>query len=169
MIEAITITAAIVVLSVLFLFANASATKRKKALFAELESMIANIKPESNINIDTTKLEKSMQDVPNKVLQAIQGSTNTKKGALGELIGYIELQAQYDRLIALGNIVDFIGIRFDRTKDGKIVEPGIIDFIDIKTGKSARLSVDQKKLQYLIKNKQIGFTKVKVSTDAQIK
>ena len=50
-----------------------------------------------------------------------------------------------DRLIVAGDIVDYIGIRFPI---GDI--PGAIDFIDIKTGKSASLSSDQRKLRDLI-------------------
>ena len=107
-------------------------------------------------------LERIVSEVPERVLKSITSSTNVKKGALGELIGYIEIKATYDRIIPLGNIVDFIGIKFD-SED----EKGYIDFIDVKTGKSARLSKDQKALQQLIVDKHINFVKVKVESENQ--
>ena len=107
-------------------------------------------------------LNRNIDEIPNKVLKSIRSSTNVKKGALGELIGYLELKGKYDRIIPLGNIVDFIGIKF-----GDSDEEGHIDFIDVKTGKSARLSKDQKSLQQLIENKQINFVKVKVESETQ--
>ena len=112
------------------------------------------------INYNTEQLHNIISEMPDKILKSITSSTNTKKGALGELIGYLELRASYDRIIPLGNIVDFIGIKF-KTKD----EEGCVDFIDIKTGKSARLSKDQKELQFLIENKSINFLKIKVESE----
>lgn len=114
------------------------------------------------IYVDTEGLERKIKDVPNKVLQSIQGSINTHKGAVGELIGYIELRGRYDRIIPLGNIVDFICIRFPTDK-----EEGTVDFVDVKTGGSSRLNKDQKSLQCLIDEKKIGFIKLKV-TDNKI-
>ena len=105
---------------------------------------------------------KIISEIPDKVLKSINSSTNVKKGALGELIGYLELKAKYDRIIPLGNIVDFVGIKF-KSAD----EEGYVDFIDVKTGKSARLSKDQKALQDLIINKNINFIKVKVESETQ--
>ena len=75
-------------------------------------------------------LEKIIAEVPEKVLKSVTSSTNVKKGALGELVGYVEMKASYDRIIPLGNIVDFVGIKFDCPE-----EEGHVDFIDIKTGK----------------------------------
>lgn len=109
--------------------------------------------------IDLKPLEREIASVPGKVLQSIQGSVNAQKGALGELIGYIQLNAEYDRIIPLGNVVDFLAIRFPTdTKPGKIV------FIDIKTGKAKRLSKEQKAVRELIENKQIEFLKFAVTT-----
>jgi predicted Holliday junction resolvase-like endonuclease len=125
--------------------------------------------PPQITTINMKPLEDALKQLPNKVLQSIQSSTNTKKGALGELIGYIELEAQYDRIIPLGNIVDFMCIKFPEdarsgmNPDG-IIEMGRVDFVDIKTGKSSRLSKDQRELQKLIKDKRVNFVKVTVNT-----
>lgn len=114
------------------------------------------------VHVDLEPLERRIRDVPNRVLQSIQGSVNTHKGALGELIGYLELRGKYDRIIPLGNIVDFICIRFPTDTD-----EGTLDFIDVKTGGASRLSKDQRSLQGLIHDKKIGFVKLKV-TDERI-
>ncbi len=106
------------------------------------------------------KLLQSMHSIPEHVLGSINGSVSNQKGKLGELIAYLNLKGSYDRVLALGSIVDFVGIRF--SKNG---EPGAVDFIDIKNGRSARLSHDQKELLKLIKNQQIHFIKVQVETD----
>lgn len=125
--------------------------------------------PAPQVNVNLKPMEEAIKQIPNKVLQSIQSSVNTKKGALGELIGYIELEAQYDRIIPLGNIVDFMCIKFPdisktgMNKDG-VIEEGRVDFVDIKTGKSSRLSKDQRMLQQLIKNKKINFVKMTVNT-----
>ena len=116
----------------------------------------------SVINYNMRELEKIVSEVPEKVLKSITSSSNVKKGALGELIGYVELKANYDRIIPLGNIVDFIGIKFTGE-----TEQGYIDFIDVKTGKSARLSKDQKALQQLVTDKKINFVKVKVESETR--
>jgi predicted Holliday junction resolvase-like endonuclease len=121
-----------------------------------------NIQANSVINYNMRELEKIVSQVPEKVLKSITSSSNVKKGALGELIGYVEIKATYDRIIPLGNIVDFIGIKFDKEN-----EQGYIDFIDVKTGKSARLSKDQKALQQLVTEKRINFIKVKVESENQ--
>lgn len=110
------------------------------------------------IKLDTKILEKMIDGVPGKVLQSITNSSNTHKGALGELIGYIELRAAYDRIIPIGNIVDFICIKLP--KDGR---EGCIDFVDVKTGHKARLSKDQRELQQLIKDKKINFCTLKIN------
>ena len=144
-------------------------THRKNNAFAVIEKYESLIKkiPDDVYNpppvyVDMEGLERRIKDIPNKVLQSIQGSVNTNKGALGELIGYIQLRAQYDRLIPIGNIVDFICIKFD-TDD----EEGKIDFVDIKTGGSARLSKDQRALQKLIEEKKINLVKLTVK-DSQV-
>ena len=39
-------------------------------------------------------LNRNIDEIPNKVLKSIRSSTNVKKGALGELIGYLELKGK---------------------------------------------------------------------------
>lgn len=87
-------------------------------------------------------MEKVLAGIPSKTLNTIQGSVNNTAGKLGEMMALLELQQQYDRLIVSKDIVDFIGIKFP-TEDA----PGCIHFIDVKTGKSASLSQDQRKLK----------------------
>ena len=98
-------------------------------------------------------LTKAVKETPSKTLSTIQGSVNNTVGKMGEMMQLIELQRIYDRLIVAGDIVDYIGIRFPI---GDI--PGAIDFIDIKTGKSASLSSDQRKLRDLIEKSADIFT-----------
>jgi predicted Holliday junction resolvase-like endonuclease len=101
----------------------------------------------------------SLKQLPEVTLHTIQGSANSHKGKFGELIGYINLKAQYDRIIPLGSIVDFMAITYPR--DGK---PGKIDFIDIKTGENARLTKDQRAMKQLLINKNINFVTMKIDS-----
>lgn len=105
------------------------------------------------------KLTTEMKGIPESVLTSISNSSNTHKGKLGELIGYLSLKAEYDRIIPLGSIVDFMCLSYP--KDGK---PGKLVFIDVKTGKSARLSPDQRILKKLIQDKSIEFMKLDVES-----
>lgn len=114
----------------------------------------------SQVNVNLQPLQDAIDGLPNKVLQSIVSCTNTHKGALGELIGYVQLHAMYDRIIPLGNIVDFICIKFSVNSN----EPGYIDFVDVKTGAKSRLSNDQRELQKIIQEKRINFVKLKVET-----
>ena len=108
----------------------------------------------STTQVDTnTKIE----GLPITVLRTIQGSVNQTTGKLGELIQFIELQRSYDRLIPVGSIVDFIAVKFP-TKES----PGSVTFIDIKTGRRAVLSKDQKALRAIIESQNIEFRTVKV-------
>lgn len=115
--------------------------------------------PPPIVNVDLKPILAQLDGLPYKVLQSVQSSSNTYKGALGELIGYMKLHAEYDRIVPLNNIVDFMCIKFP-TEDS----PGQVDFIDIKTGDKSRLSKDQRALQSLIKEKRVNFVKVKVQT-----
>lgn len=105
-------------------------------------------------------LEKSQKKLPIDTLRTIQGSLNTTTGKLGEMIQLIALQQQYDRLEIQGGIVDFIGIKFPKDES----DLGAIDFIDVKTGRRAVLSAEQKQLRSMIKDTPecIGFKTVKV-------
>lgn len=104
-------------------------------------------------------LMKSIHELPAKTLNTIQGSANTTTGKLGELIKFIELQRAYDRIFPVGDIVDFIGIRFPNGDD-----KGVVEFIDVKTGDKAVLNADQKKLRTMINDSKetITFKVVKV-------
>lgn len=109
--------------------------------------------------IDIPRLENAIKEIPGQVVRSIIGSTNYQKGALGELIAYLQLSSEYDRIICLGNIVDYICIKFP--SDTSV---GQIDFIDIKTGKSARPSKDQLKLKSLITDKKVNFKVIKIAS-----
>ena len=89
------------------------------------------------------KLATAIKGTPTRTLNTIQGSVNNTTGKMGEMMQLIELQRIYDRLVVVGDIVDFIGIRFEGEK-------ATVDFIDIKTGKKAVLNADQRKLRDLI-------------------
>lgn len=103
------------------------------------------------------QLSTSVDKVPATVLRTIQGSVNSTSGKLGELVQFIELQRAYDRLIPVGNIVDFVAVKFP-TEDF----PGVVHFIDVKTGKRAVLSRDQKKLKAIVDSGLIEFHTVKM-------
>jgi len=113
----------------------------------------------SSVNLEKQLrlLSDSVGKVPNTVLRTIQGSVNSTSGKLGELVQFIELQRAYDRLIPVGNIVDFIAVRFP-TEDS----PGVVHFIDVKTGKRAVLSKDQKKLRAIVQEGLVEFHTVKM-------
>jgi len=83
---------------------------------------------------------------------------------MAEHISFLKLSSDYDRLIPIGNVVDFIGIKFDSKKE---TFDGHIDFIDIKTGKS-RLTADQMKVKRLAEGGRTRFIKVKINTDSTI-
>jgi len=110
------------------------------------------------VNVNLKPLQDAMEGLPNKVLQSITSSSSVHKGKLGELIGYLQLHASYDRVIPLADIMDFLVINFPTDKD-----PGRITFIDVKTGKSARLSRDQKIVKQLIEEKRVEFIKLSIS------
>lgn len=123
-----------------------------------------------SINLDTAAISNSLKDnfkrlhedvntIPDTVIKSLTGSLNTQKGKLGELIGYLTLKAEYDKIIPLGTIIDFMAIKFPSDKD-----PGKVDFIDIKTGENARLNKDQRALRLLIKDKKINFLTIKLDT-----
>lgn len=136
--------------------------RRQPKIQTKKEEPVERIVPHITTQVvDLSPLIHSINDLPTKILQSITSSSNTHKGALGELIGYINLRASYDRIVPLGNIVDFMAIKFPKGD-----EPGHVDFIDIKTGDKSRLSKDQRELQKLIEEKRINFLKLKVETQS---
>ena len=102
------------------------------------------------------------RELPTKILRTIQGNTATMKGELAEHISYLKLHSKYDRLIPLGSVVDFIGVKFDSDRSAN---DGHIDFIDIKTGKGSRLNQDQMKVRRIANDGRTRFLKVKITTD----
>ncbi len=121
---------------------------------------IVNLKPIlDQIDINRAMAEKNLDLLPAAVLKALDGSLNGHKGKIGELIGYITLKAKYDRVIPLGSIVDFMGIRFPEGDD-----PGCVHFIDIKTGPNARLSKDQRHLKTLLTKGSVTFVTMNIDT-----
>lgn len=107
----------------------------------------------------TSQIKSELEQLPDDILRTLTGSANTHKGKLGELIGYITLKAEYDKIIPLGTIVDFMAIRF-----GTESQQGTVDFLDIKTGDNARLNKDQRALKNLIAEKKIRFRTIKIDT-----
>ena len=113
---------------------------------------------------EDSELKKLLAELPNKLLQAFKSSTSNIRGAMAEHISFLKLTSDYDRLIPIGNVVDFIGIKFDTKKESF---DGHIDFIDIKTGKS-RLTQDQMKVKRLADGGRTRFVKIKINTDATV-
>ncbi len=114
----------------------------------------------SQLEREQTQSLKAIEELPTKILRTIQGSVNSTTGKLGELVKFIELQRMYDRLIPVGSIVDFIGVSFPTDQD-----PGTVSFIDVKTGKRAALSKDQRELKKLVEAGLISFNVVKVEVE----
>ena len=108
---------------------------------AELQKLLAE---KSTVSL-TPEQSKLFRELPQKVLETLQGSANTTAGKLGEITKFIQLRSAYDRLIPLGDIADFLGIQFPTDTN-----EGAVHFIDVKAGKRAALSVDQRKLKKLV-------------------
>lgn len=163
MIEALIVLTVLLTIGMIFLF-------KILTNINNVQNEIKNKTSDVTVSVDTQPITAQLQHharevkdnintLPEDILRAITGSANTHKGKLGELIGYINLKAEYDRVIPIGSIVDFICLTFP--KDGK---PGQIVFIDIKTGKNARLSTDQRFLKKIIDEKNIRFLKLDIDT-----
>ena len=110
-------------------------------------------KPQTDIPGDLIDLYKGVQELPTKVLQVLQGSINPQKGRMAELLTYAELRYDYDRIIPLGQPIDFIGIKNNDR----------IDFIEIKSGISYLLTDEEKHIKNLIARGRINFRLIKVS------
>ena len=91
-------------------------------------------------------LADEMRKLPVRVLHTVQGSISPKKGKVGELIFYTRLLSEYDRLIPLGQPIDFIGIKNRRS----------IDFIEVKTGGSG-LSGEEAEIKRLVEEGNVRF------------
>lgn len=109
----------------------------------------------ADIPTDLIDLYKGVQDLPARVLQVIQGSINPQKGRMAELLTYAELRYDYDRIIPLGQPIDFIGIKNDER----------IDFIEVKSGINHLLTVEEKHIKNLIAAGRVNFRLIKVSEE----
>src|SRR3989344_1889885 len=108
-----------------------------------------------DIPTDIIDLYKGVQDLPSRVLQVIQGSINPQKGKMAELLTYAELRYDYDRIIPLGQPIDFIGIKNNER----------IDFIEVKSGQFAVLTEEEKHIKNLISRGNVHFRMIKVTED----
>ena len=95
---------------------------------------------------DVVALLDEVRKLPVRVLHTVQGSIAPKKGKVGELIFYTRLLSEYDRLIPLGQPIDFIGIKNMRS----------IDFIEVKTG-SASLTREEAEIRRLVEEGNTRF------------
>lgn len=108
-----------------------------------------------DIPTDLIGLYKGVQDLPGRVLQVIQGSINPQKGRMAELLTYAELRYDYDRIIPLGWPIDFIGIKNNER----------IDFIEVKSGLTHILTMEEKHIKNLIAAGRVNFRLIKVTED----
>lgn len=104
---------------------------------------------------DIIDLYKGLQELPQKVLQVIQGSINPQKGRMAELLTYAELRYDYDRIIPLGWPIDFIGIKNNER----------IDFIEVKSGQFPILTDEEKHIKNLITKGAINFRLIKITEE----
>ena len=123
-------------------------------IIAYLFGRLSNRKPQ-DIPTDLIDLYRGLQELPVRVLQTIQGSINPQKGNMAELLTYAELRYDYDRIIPLGQPVDFIGIKNNET----------IDFIEVKSGKFYVLTEEEKHIKNLIVNGRVNFRLIKITEE----
>ncbi len=123
-------------------------------IIAYLIGRIQGRKP-ADIPTDVIDLYKGVQDLPARVLQVIQGSINPQKGRMAELLTYAELRYDYDRIIPLGQPIDFIGIKNNER----------IDFIEVKSGQTYILTDEEKHIKNLILHGRVNFRLIKVTEE----
>lgn len=111
--------------------------------------------PQTEIPQDLIALYQQVNNLPTRILQTIQGSINPQKGRMAELLTYAELRYDYDRIIPLGQPIDFIGI-----KNGER-----IDFIEVKSGTSHVLTDEEKHIKNLVAAGRVNFRLIKVAED----
>ena len=148
------------IIAVYVIVKKAAAEQKTDTRLKDLENNSA----QKSYDLVLERIERAIGSVPESVLRSVKGSVSDMKGHMGELISYVQVRSQYDRLIVLGDICDFIGIKFPKDSN-----PGHIHFIDIKAGKFARLSKDQIKLKKIIEKGDFEFQKISVSIDTLIK
>lgn len=122
------------------------------------EARIDMIQALGRLNTSLSDMNASLEKVPSKTLQTIQGSANNSTGKLGELIQLLKLKEAYDRVIPLSSVADFLCVKLATD-----VEAGSIHFVEVKSNKSS-LSSDQKKFRALFEQPgtDISFKTVKV-------
>ena len=103
-------------------------------------------KDSANGGQDLVVVMDEIRKIPARVLHTVQGSISPRKGKVGELIFYTRLLSEYDRLIPLGQPIDFIGIKNRRS----------IDFIEVKTG-GAGLSKEEAEIKRLVEEGRARF------------
>lgn len=123
----------------------------------ELRKMRSEVSP--LVLEDLQPIKSALAQIPDKTVSKAVGRSSVERGSLGEMIAFLKLKADYDRVLPFHDVVDFIGIRFPRAN-----QEGCIDFIDIKTGR-ARLTKEQIALRKMIQENRIGFHKVKLTVD----
>ena len=109
---------------------------------------------QTDIPQDFIDLYKQVNNLPARVLSTIQGSINPQKGKVAELLTYAELRYDYDRIIPLGQPIDFIGIRNNQQ----------IDFVEVKSG-GAVLTEEEKHIKFLVENARVNFRLIRISED----
>lgn len=106
---------------------------------------------------DIIDLYRKVDGLPVRILQTIQGSINPQKGKMAELLTYAELRLDYDRIIPLGQPVDFVGIKNNER----------IDFIEVKSGESFILTDEEKHIRKLVTEGRVNFRLIKI-TESEI-
>lgn len=124
-------------------------------VIAYLIGRLQSRKVQSDVPQDFIDLYRQVDGLPTRVLQTIQGSINPQKGKMAELLTYAELRYDYDRIIPLGQPIDFIGIKNNQQ----------IDFIEVKSGTSAVLTEEEKHIKNLIAQGRVHFRLIKVTED----
>ena len=124
-------------------------------LIAYLIGRLQGKKSSTDIPTDFIEIYQTVQNLPAKVLQVIQGSINPQKGKMAELLTYAELRYDYDRIIPLGWPIDFIGIKNNDS----------IDFIEVKSGTVAVLTEEEKHIKNLIQTGRVHFRLIKITED----
>lgn len=128
--------------------------------FSEVLSQIGRVNAILTDRYD--QIDRMVSVLPMKLLETLKGSVAHAKGDLGEFIQLLRLKADYDIVLPLGDIVDYLCIKLpkqDRDTNEDIA--GTIDFVEVKTN-SSRLSPAQKKFRDLVVSKQINFKQVTV-------
>lgn len=97
--------------------------------------------------------KKQIDALPHSITQKLHGTSGPQKGKIGELLQYLKLKHLYNRIFPVGDIIDFICVRLEGEDAG-------IYFIEVKTGKAARMSKDQQLCAQLIKDKKVFFQTV---------